>query len=111
MLNVTGLNRFYYIRDFTDMRCKHSRVLSVIREQLRREPSDGDVFILMSKNRRIVRMFSFDNRSYSLFERKFVPGYQFMKIVKEGSETTYRIDWKDVVLLLENPIIKSLNIR
>ena len=111
MLNVTGLNRFYYIRDFTDMRCKHSRVLSVIREQLHREPSDGDVFILMSKNRRIVRMFSFDNRSYSLFERKFVPGYQFMKIVREGSETTYRIDWKDVVLLLENPIIKSLNIR
>ena len=111
MLNVTGLNRFYYIRDFTDMRCKHSRVLSVIREQLHREPSDGDVFILMSKNRRIVRMFSFDNRSYSLFERKFVPGYQFMKIVREGNETTYRIDWKDVVLLLENPIIKSLNIR
>lgn len=111
MLNVTGLNRFYYIRDFTDMRCKHSRVLSVIREQLHREPSDGDVFILMSKNRRIVRMFCFNNRSYSLFERKFVPGYQFMKIVKKGNETTYRIDWKDVVLLLENPIIKSLNIR
>ena len=33
MLSVTGLNRFYYVRDFTDMRCKHSRVLSIIREQ------------------------------------------------------------------------------
>lgn len=32
---------FYYIRDFTGMRCKHSRILSVIREQLHREPSDG----------------------------------------------------------------------
>ena len=31
MLSVTGLNHFYYVRDFTDMRCKHSRVLSVIR--------------------------------------------------------------------------------
>ena len=30
MLSVTGLNHFYYVRDFTDMRCKHSRVLSVI---------------------------------------------------------------------------------
>ncbi|MBP8934686.1 MAG: hypothetical protein KBG68_03185, partial [Prevotella sp.] len=29
MLSVTGLNHFYYVRDFTDMRCKHSRVLSV----------------------------------------------------------------------------------
>jgi len=111
MLNVTGLNHFYYIRNFTDMRCTHPRVFSVIPAQPQREPSDGDVFIFMSKDRRIVRMFSFDKRAYSLFEKKFVPGYQFMKIVKVGDETTYRIDWKDVVLLLENPIIKSLNIR
>ena len=34
----------------------------------------------MSRNRRIVRMFSFDNRSYSLFEKKFVAGYQLSLI-------------------------------
>lgn len=45
MLSVTGINRFFYLRDFTDMRCKHSRVLSIICEQLRRELNDGDVFI------------------------------------------------------------------
>lgn len=65
MLSITGLNHFYYVRDFTDMCCKHSRVLFIIRELIRREPSDGDVFIVMSKNRRIVRMFTYDNRSYS----------------------------------------------
>jgi len=85
MLSVTGLNHFYYVRDFTDMRCKHSRVLSIIRERLHREPRDGDVF------RRIVRMFSFDNRSYSLFEKKFVAGYQFMKVERNGADTVYRI--------------------
>jgi mannose-6-phosphate isomerase class I len=89
------------------------RVLSVIREQLHREPSDGDIYIVMSKDRRIVRLFAYDNRSYSLFEKKFVAGYQFMRIIKddEGNEVAYRIDWKDVVLLLENPVIKSLKIR
>ena len=111
MLSVTGINRFYYLRDFTDMRCKHSRVLSIIREQLHREPSDGDVFIVMSRDRRIVRMFTYDNRSYSLFEKKFVAGHQFMKVEREGGERVYRIDWKDVVLLLENPIVKTLKIR
>lgn len=111
MLSVTGINSFYYIRNFNDMRCKHSRVLSIIREQLHREPNDGDVFIVMSKNRRIVRMFSYDNRSYSLFEKKFMAGHQFMKVEKQGSETVYRIDWKDVVLLLENPIVKTLKLR
>ena len=111
MLSVTGLNHFYYVRDFTDMRCKHSRVLSIIRERLHREPRDGDVFIVMSRNRRIVRMFSFDNRSYSLFEKKFVAGYQFMKVERNGADTVYRIAWKDVVLILENPIVKTLKIR
>lgn len=111
MLSVTGINRFYYLRDFTDMRCKHSRVLSIIREQLHREPSDGDVFIVMSRDRRIVRMFTYDNRSYSLFEKKFVASYQFMKVEREGGERVYRIDWKDAVLLLENPIVKTLKIR
>lgn len=36
MLSVTRINRFYYLREFTDMCCKHSHVLSVIREQLHR---------------------------------------------------------------------------
>ena len=92
MLSVTGINRFYYLRDFTDMRCKHSRVLSIIREQLHHEPNDGDVFIVMSRNRRIVRLFAYDNRSYSLFEKKFVSGYQFMKVERDGNARVYRID-------------------
>ena len=45
-------------------------MLSVIREQLHREPSASDIYIVMSKDRRIVRLFTYDNRSYSLFEKK-----------------------------------------
>lgn len=56
-------------------------------------------------------MFSFDNRSYSLFEKKFVAGYQFMKVERNGADTVYRIDWKDVVLILEIPVVKILKIR
>lgn len=43
MLSVTGLNHFYYVRDFTDMRCKHSRVLSIIRERLQIDSKKGCV--------------------------------------------------------------------
>ena len=30
MFSISSLNRFYYIRNFTDVRCKHARILSVI---------------------------------------------------------------------------------
>lgn len=70
MLNISGLNNFYYIRNFTDMRCKYDRVLSIVREQLHREPDQGDVFIMMSRNRRLVRMFMYDKVGSMLFEKK-----------------------------------------
>ena len=31
------LNHFYYVRDFTNMRCKHSPVLSIIRKRLHKD--------------------------------------------------------------------------
>ena len=43
MLNISGLNRFYYIRNFTDMRCKYARILSVIRHQPGRDPERDEV--------------------------------------------------------------------
>lgn len=80
MLNIIGLNRFFLVRDFHDMRCKYDKVLSIIHQQLNREPKDGDVFIVMSKDLRLVRLFSYDRRSYSMFERRFRPGYKFMQV-------------------------------
>ncbi len=70
MLNITGVNRFFFVRDFHDMRCKYDKVLSIIHQQLNREPEDGDVFIVMSKDLRLVRLFSYDRRSYSMSERR-----------------------------------------
>lgn len=111
MLNVSGLNRFFYLRDFHDMRCKYDRVRSIIRQQLNHEPEDGDIFLMMSRDRRLVRLFRYDRRSCSLHEKRYNPGYQFMQIVHEGDETIYRIDWKDVVTLLESPVVKKLRIK
>lgn len=71
------------------MRCKHSRVLSIIRERLHREPSDGNVFIVMSKNRRIVRMFTYDKCSYGLFEKKFVSGYNYSEDMPADQKDRY----------------------
>lgn len=28
MLSITGMNKFYYIKNFTDMRCKYNRYAS-----------------------------------------------------------------------------------
>lgn len=87
MLSVTGLNHFYYVRDFTDMRCKHSRMLPIIRERLHREPDEGDVFIVMSRNCRIIpckTLMSYTTKNVLMTRRVLVPknGYGQGKVWK-----------------------------
>lgn len=43
------------------------RVLSVIREQLHREPSDDEIYIVMFKDGRIVCLFAHGNRSQKVY--------------------------------------------
>ena len=74
MLNITGLNRFFFVRDFHDMRCKYDKVLSIIHQQLNRDPEDGDVFIVMSKDLRLVRP---------------TLGNEFIALVKETSVVSF----------------------
>ena len=59
MLSISELGKFYYLRNFHDMRCKYGRVLSVIHQQMNREPQAGEVYIMMSKDCQTVRLYSY----------------------------------------------------
>lgn len=91
MLNISGVNRFYYIRNFTDMRCKYDRLLSIIHGQFHREPGSDEIFIIMSKDRRKVRLFNYRKRHACFFEKRFAPRYKFMKVEKDGDDRFYYI--------------------
>lgn len=66
---MTGINHLYSVCDFTDISGKHNSVLSITLEL-----SDRDVFIVLSKDYRLVHPLIYNNRSYSLYEKKFVTG-------------------------------------
>ena len=77
MLNITGLNRFSFVRN---MRCKYDKVLSIIHQRLNREPEAGDVFIVMSKDLRLVRLFSGSFLAHLAFN-KYVLGICRMSLI------------------------------
>ena len=47
---------------------------------------------------------------YYLHEKSFIKDYKFMKIECKDDVTVYKIDWKDLVTILETPIITSIRI-
>ena len=99
MLSISELGKFYYLRNFHDMRCKYGRVLSVIHQQMNREPQQT------------VRLYSYDRHSCSLYEKRFEKGYKFMKVSYEGDLPVFSVSWDDVVVLLGSPVIKILRIK
>ena len=83
------MNRFYNIRNFTDLRCMYSRVMAVIHHQFGREPERDEVFIIISRDRRLVRLFSFDRISFSLYEKRFAPEYFIEEIERIRQPLNY----------------------
>lgn len=111
MLTINGLRKFYFLPLFHDMRCKAPRITEIIRSHYNRDPLNGDVYIFMSKDCKKVKMVHFENHAYYLHEKTYVRGYSFMRISFDRSGPVYHMDWKDVVAILETPVIKELRLK
>ena len=109
MLTISGLKNFYYIPDVTDMRCGYCRLLQIVKQMTHHDPYNGDVFVFMSKDRRKVKMVHFENHAYYIHEKVFTNGYSFMLMEyrDEKGHISYRMDWKDLVAVLESPVVKK----
>ncbi len=108
MLSITGLHNFYYLPGLNDMRCKAPRIFAIIRARYHRDPLNGDVYVFMSKDQTKVKMIHYENHAFYVHEKSFVKGYKFVKIVLREGVLIYKIDWKDLVSVLESPVIKSI---
>ena len=113
MLTISGLKNFYYIPGVTDMRCGYNRLLQIVKQMTHHDPFNGDVFVFMSKDRRKVKMVHFENHAYYIHEKVFTNGYRFMLLEyrDEKGVLSYRMDWKDLVAVLESPVVKKLRLK
>lgn len=111
MLSITGLHNFYYLPGLHDMRCKAPRIFEIIRTKYHRDPMNGDVYMFMSKDQTKVKMIHYENHAFYVHEKSFVNGYKFVKIVFRGNVSVYKIEWKNLVSVLESPVIKSISLR
>ena len=111
MLTISGLKKFYFIPQINDMCCGAPRLLEIVKLKHNLKTRNGDVFIFMSKNQRTVKMVNFEENAYHVHQKTFAPGYRFMKLKFVEDKPFYTIDWKDLVAVLESPVIKQLTIK
>ena len=85
--------------------------MKIVRTVYGRDPYDGDVYFYMSKNQSTVRIVNFEHLQYCVHTYTFDKGYRFMCIVTEGYKRVYKVKWKDVLAILESPVIKEYKLK
>ncbi len=112
MLGLDTLKQLYFLPELHDMRCGANRILETVRIKYSRNPYSGDVFIYMSKNRRRIQLVHFENHAFYFHEKTYQKAFKFMKLeVDGGGQLVYSIAYKDLVTLLECPVIDVMQVR
>lgn len=74
-------------------------------------PSERDVFFYISKDYRKVRMVYYERNSFNLYTKTYEKEYSFLNIELENNWLVYKVNWSDLVSILENPVSKSIRIN
>ena len=100
MLRLTGSFRYFFCSENVSFKYRHNGLASYIKCSLQREPSNGDIYIFMSKNQRKLRVFYYHHRGFILTEKVLSEG-KFLRPVYDESARCYRMSWSDFVRMLE----------
>lgn len=110
MFGINGLMKFYFLPGVKDMRLGYQRLSGIVRDQYKRDPQNGDVYFFISKDQRRIRIFRYEKEAYYLYEKYYNRGITFMKVEYDSEQgiTSYKMEWSDLVRLLECPVVKVL---
>ena len=93
------------------MRCGYARIMEVIKMSCHRDPYNGDVYFFMSKDNRTVRMVMYEKHAFHVHSCTFAAGFSVMKIKIEEDQRFYQVDWKEIVSILESPVVKEISLK
>ena len=92
MLAINGGVRLWYIEGITNMRFGKYRRFSEV-QALDMDPYNGDAYVFMSKDRRILKVIRYKNHKRVLYDITYEKRYKFMKPVMKNHEVVYELDF------------------
>ena len=73
MLSISGRPIWLY-RGWFDMRCQVDRLAQLVEHHLQRDPYAGDVFVFLGRDRRRVKLLSWDTSGFWLATKRLERG-------------------------------------
>lgn len=107
MFSLGSEHRYHLYSEPTDMRKSFDGLSGIIRNQLDRDPSSGDVFLFINKSRDKVKLLHWDGCSFVLYYKRLESG-TFEVPKYDSSVQSIRLSYSKLVLLIEGLSIKNI---
>ena len=108
MLSITRIHRCFLYRSRTDMRKGVDSLCGLIRNELGKEPLDGELFVFFSKSRNQIKLLLWEQDGFSLYQKKLERGtYE----LPEENEFHQSISSEKLNLILQGISLKSVQHR
>jgi len=107
MLSFGPSQRYFLYRHPTDMRKSFDGLSGLVRKELGRDPTSGDVFIFLNRRQTHIKLLVWDRSGFALYYKRLEEG----TFERPAGPDSGRIEWRHLVLMLEGVSLESARYR
>ncbi len=99
---VLGLNKemkYYFCQETVNMGKGIDGLCGVVRSSLLRDPFSTEVFVFLSRNRKLVKILRWDNGAFILYTIRLYNN-SFFRPIYDTLSCSYRMDWNSFLQLI-----------
>ena len=100
MLSLGSSFNYYFCAEPVTLRYRHKGLRHYIKSHLHRDPTNGDIYIFLSKECKRIRLYYYHHQGEILSE-KILNASHFVEPVFDEKKGVYHISWETFVYLLE----------
>ena len=110
MLSLGNKIQYYLYSQPTDMRKGVDGLCGLINNHLKKDPLQGDAFIFIGKNRRLIKILFWDRTGFVVYYKRLEQGcFELPKQTNE--EKSIEIDRRKLMMILEGISLKKTSFR
>lgn len=117
MFALTPKHRFWLYQPSCDMRKGFNGLSGLVRNELQRDPLNGDVFVFINRARTIMKLLVFETDGYLLYHKRLALG-RFQQLPRQlddneldDNNLAADIDYQRLHLLLRGVDLQHIKLR
>jgi transposase len=104
MLTLSPHQRYYVYKGSTDMRKSFNGLSGLVRNELDKNPTNGDVFIFFNRARTHVKILFWERDGFALYYKRLEKGTYDLPTTDNGNEVSAQV----LSLILDGIVLSSV---